>query len=653
MSIIRFRFTGDTTSLDKASKKAKKQLEQLKDEFKSGATAAAKWGAASAAAAAIIGTRLVQKNLEAIDSQAKLAKSLDATAKELEIVTRAAGYSGVSIDGVAQATKDLTRRLSQAAGGAGPAADALERLDLTAEQLAAMPLDDRLFAINSAIDDFIPKAERAAVAGQLFGEEGSLAMRRIDPETIRQAAKDVDDFGTALSEIEVAQIEAANDELARVGMVVDGIGRKFTAEIAPIINAFAKSITGAARASDTLGDDVGDAADAVVNAMGFAMDAVDGVKRTFLIAGQAAATFALAIQRDAMKIAQYIFDFPIKAANDLIVLLNSVPGVDIDLVNRGQLSQSIEQEIKLMGLAVQAGKDAMSETLNAPLPSEQFKKYVEDARIASEEAAAAMLGESGDDGEGEEVASSGLNDADREKLEARVNAIRESYATEIELAREKFGLEQEALREALENELITKDEYQQSMLDAERSYQEESAKVNADAEARKTAIQKAANRDRRQALGTALSDLSTLMNTESRKQFEIGKAAAIADTVISTYEGAQKAYSSLAGIPIVGPALGIAAAGAAIAAGTARVQAIRSQSMGGSSTPAQTPTQNVNAASEPVAASSGGGGGGGESGGATTIALPSDGIITDMAGFIERLNEAVAEGAGPVNFVGA
>jgi len=77
------------------------------------------------------------------------------------------------------------------------------------------------------------------------------------------------------------------------------------------------------------------------------------------------------------------------------------------------------------------------------------------------------------------------------------------------------------------------------------------------------------------------SDLSTLMQSGSKKQFEIGKAAARVGTVISTYEGAQKAYTALAGIPVVGPALGAAAAGAAIAAGGIRLQAINSTSFGG------------------------------------------------------------------------
>lgn len=54
------------------------------------------------------------------------------------------------------------------------------------------------------------------------------------------------------------------------------------------------------------------------------------------------------------------------------------------------------------------------------------------------------------------------------------------------------------------------------------------------------------------------------------------KAAAVASTTISTIQGAQGAFSSLSGIPIVGPALGAVAAAAAVVSGLANVKKILS-----------------------------------------------------------------------------
>jgi len=79
-----------------------------------------------------------------------------------------------------------------------------------------------------------------------------------------------------------------------------------------------------------------------------------------------------------------------------------------------------------------------------------------------------------------------------------------------------------------------------------------------------------------------LGQMSVLMQSNSQKMFEIGKAAAIGETVINTYKAATSAYAAMAGIPIVGPALGAAAAAAAVVAGIANVQKIQSTSFGGS-----------------------------------------------------------------------
>jgi len=78
---------------------------------------------------------------------------------------------------------------------------------------------------------------------------------------------------------------------------------------------------------------------------------------------------------------------------------------------------------------------------------------------------------------------------------------------------------------------------------------------------------------------SAFADAYEASGESIKEFFLLQKAAAIATTIISTYEAAQKAYSSMVGIPYVGPALGIAAAAAAVAGGMARVGVILAQKM--------------------------------------------------------------------------
>lgn len=134
----------------------------------------------------------------------------------------------------------------------------------------------------------------------------------------------------------------------------------------------------------------------------------------------------------------------------------------------------------------------------------------------------------------------------------------------------------EQLRAQNEGELAEIDRQQNEKLkkldefNAKVKYSEEEL-----AQARKD-IAEAADRQRLNSYSNTLSDTTSALRTALGEGSALYKAAAITETVINTYKAATGAYSSLAPIPIVGPALGVAAAAAAIGAGMANVARIRS-----------------------------------------------------------------------------
>lgn len=209
--------------------------------------------AAAVAAATAAGIAMVRSGLQTVDAQAKLAQSLGTTVASIQTLERAGELAGVSMSGIEQATKDLTRRLSQAAAGGGPAVQALDRLGLSASDLLALPLDERVGAINAAIEDFVPAAERAAVAGQLFGEEGSIAMSRIDTATLRQATEDVRAFGVVVSEADADHIERTNDAISRLGLIWRGLANQLAVAAAPALETLADAMAVVASRTGPLG----------------------------------------------------------------------------------------------------------------------------------------------------------------------------------------------------------------------------------------------------------------------------------------------------------------------------------------------------------------------------------------------------------------
>lgn len=89
-------------------------------------------------------------------------------------------------------------------------------------------------------------------------------------------------------------------------------------------------------------------------------------------------------------------------------------------------------------------------------------------------------------------------------------------------------------------------------------------------------IQEEADKKRLDSYEGTLSDTTSALKTALGEGNALYKAAAITQTIIETYKGATAAYASLSTIPIVGPALGVAAAAAVTAAGLANVAKIRS-----------------------------------------------------------------------------
>ena len=87
---------------------------------------------------------------------------------------------------------------------------------------------------------------------------------------------------------------------------------------------------------------------------------------------------------------------------------------------------------------------------------------------------------------------------------------------------------------------------------------------------KKKAIDEGVEMAKLQAFQSVLGQMKGLFGEHTA----LSKAAAVAETTINTYMAAQKAYSSMVGIPIVGPALGAAAAAAAVASGMMNVQKI-------------------------------------------------------------------------------
>lgn len=176
----------------------------------------------------------------------------------------------------------------------------------------------------------------------------------------------------------------------------------------------------------------------------------------------------------------------------------------------------------------------------------------------------------------------------QQEYNAAINAINEENRLAIEEAQaQRKESENEKRIVDLDNERALNEERLNYDLDYalqqyEIGYQqrkEAAMKAGADitlfekreAENRK-AIERTVQDNKLDLASSTFGNLATIAGKESAA----GKAFAIAQTTIDTYKAATAAYSAMAGIPVVGPALGAVAAAAAVASGIANVKKITS-----------------------------------------------------------------------------
>lgn len=511
---IAVRVGADTTALKTELAKGSKSLEKFRSEVNDTAKDMAKFGAAVVAASAVIATKLIKDSLSAIDAQSKLAQSLNTTSRELEILRRAGDLSGVTLDQINNSALKLEINAGKAEQGLMAQKKAFDALGLSAAQLLKMPLSERLSAVNSALLTNVDATQRAAVASDIFGAKNAAAMRLLSVESIKLATEQVTAFGTALSEVDATKVEMANDAMSTVGVAIDGVIKKITVDLAPILKALGDMFYETAKDSTAANDTIENSFAGLIKVIGFVADAMEGVRRVFVV-----------VSNSILGVLQSIIGSVYSVVGGFVSLIDMIPGVKLDgLVEEFKAFDRQSNEI------IMATREAVDNAFSDPLPSTIFEQFIKDAETAGQAAAEAAV-------KARETAT-----------EQTATATDDTYDIDFDAEFEANLRHTEMVLAQIERR--------------KRGYEDEM-------------------RARKEAGATALSDLSSLMQSENKKQFEIGKKASIVQAAISTVEGAQKAYTSLAGIPYVGPALGIAAAAAAIAAGNMRIQSIKSQQFGG------------------------------------------------------------------------
>jgi len=589
------------TQLEQAANRANNVLTGTNLSMRKLVSQAGLLAAASITAGAAMVAGLVKSGTEAISTQYDLAKSLDGTISGLRAAEMAAGDAGVATDDFYDSASKLNAKLGEATTGVGASAEALKTLGLNAKTLMSMDIDQRFAAIADRMRALNLSGGAAAAMMRDMGIKSSemAELMRQGGDAFREQADEVKNLGLALSMVDAAKVKEAQNSLGIFGDVLTGIQDRMAVVAAPYITVLAERFRSLAIDNKGFESQISSTIKSIINGFGFAADVVQGLRVVF----QGLKVVAISFGAAAMSILEGQFS-AIEALVDLAIKgINKVAGTNIELISASEFSKSVHGMAESVRDSVSIAADELSALSMQEMPSEKIKRFMADVELAMTKTA--KLKESMPSG-GNGLAVDNSKEEDltkkqQEEYKKQMEAWNEKNRQELEAVKNKYMTEEQLLALHHEEMLVIGETYDATKFETEaqwRSVKEQAEKEHLDRmqEMNKKAydgiqgiIESRWGKSTASTAGALKSILGT-MATGSRKAFEISKAWAMADALISTYQGIAKGVAL--GFPLGVPAVAWAAAN-----GFAQVSAIRAQSFGGAGgaaaagngTPAQAP----------------------------------------------------------------
>ena len=520
------RFGADIEPLKKGAQDAAKSIGAVSKQALATAKDIAKVTLAAGAAGAAL-VAMASSSAVAARGIRDLSMVSGTGVKEFQNLAFAAKSYGIEQDKLADIFKDTQDKVGDfLQNGAGPLADFFDniapKVGVTATEFKGLSGPDALGLYVSSLEKANLSQSEMVFYMEAIASDATnlLPLLRGNGAELQNLASQADSLGISLSALDIAVLDDMQKSLDAATGTGGALVDKLGVEFAPIIEDITNKIMAMAAEFGGVGAIAQKTFDAVIKAAGYAGNTIRGIQVIIKGLEIAFSGLSLTVNVFATKLVEAIDE----AVQYSMATVNNL----IDTLNK-------IPSVDIGKLVV--GKSQIAESMRAGLEAakgEMATKLVEMQELLMEPLPS-------------------------EAIEAYVAQLKNPAILEAKLEQ---NAQLKALDDSAAAERIAREEQTQSAM---------------------AQIRQAWGKQQASAVSQMFGDLSTLMQSGSKKQFEIGKAAARAQTVMSTYEGAQKAYTSLAGIPIVGPALGAAAAAAAVAAGGIRLQAINSTSFGSGS----------------------------------------------------------------------
>jgi len=233
----------DSAQFEQGAKKAKSSLADMKGDFLAAA-------GAMAAAAGAIGA-LALKGANDIDKLAKSARRLGSSATSYRALELAADDAGVSVESLVNNFQVMDREVAKGSKGA---LEGLAKLGLTVEEFTQMEVDEKIATIADRIQELGLSSGETSALLQQFGIRNREMLLLVESGggAIRQARKDIEEYGLGLTQIQTDKIELANDQISRLAVIGTYLGDQLALRVVPALGAMAQALTDSLREGGVL-----------------------------------------------------------------------------------------------------------------------------------------------------------------------------------------------------------------------------------------------------------------------------------------------------------------------------------------------------------------------------------------------------------------
>lgn len=494
------------------------------------AAAAAKIGVAFATAGVAAAAALTKMSMQNVDALAKTSDRLGIATKQLAGLQHAAALAGVENKTLEKSLQNLAVVVSDAADGTGIAKDALLELGLNAEILEQLPLDQQMLKVADAMQGVTNQTDKVRIATDLFGARGVKVLNMIGggAQNLADVAKEAEHLGIAVTRVDAAKIEAANDAVTTAKSVFTGLGHQLGTAFSPIIKEIATGFHQSALDTEGFGNIGQDVAAALVSGFGTFLDTLQMIKHGIM------AVELIALK--AKKSFQNVFE-----PSAAIAEFNKQRLLLVQAKNRGEISQ---KEFTLWQIDAQRRMREGTFIANGEL-----KRGAEETQAAIDALVAEM----------ENLTSQALPSTKIELLYNRIMAKAEEAGKVIAENSVSGILEKE------DDTSVKKVVKQLTFLE----------KQSIEGTKRRTEFDKLTTTEQTSHVLGELDTQFAGIAKNNRKLFELNKGFQIAQAVMQTYQGATLALSSYP------PPINFAMAAATVAAGMGQVAQIKAQSFDG------------------------------------------------------------------------